>query len=182
MPHTSNSILDALPDQPALPGIPEMPDPEETEALIARNPDFTGDRLAKMNPAKYDAIVKLWASGLPGSQISQALSCSRNTVAAVIRHECGSATADEYRKAASTGHRTVASIGLRRLQNMVLDDENEISAWDLARIIQVSDNLAQLLAGGPTARVDYNTSAPAADEYTAELERLRNAQTITLEE
>ena len=126
---------------------------EETGAG-GRSPEFTGARLFSQKPETYQAIVALSAEGLGVLRIARLLHVSPNTVLAVRAREPREVDIEKRRIATLTreaARMTVEAI-LDQLQDPV--QVEMMSLKDRAITFGILAEKAELLSGGPTARLE----------------------------
>lgn len=161
--------LDFLPDA----------DPSEipAEAYAAQESRgiFTGERLFQQNPRLYKGIVKLLGGGIPFWTIAETLSVSVNTVRAVRERE--GVTIDTEKNRIGGIALDVARLGFEELKRRLsdLDELAKLSAKDIAIMTGIATQNAQLLLGGPTARIEtIEHGAPGHEDYLRYIAELKN--------
>jgi len=136
---------------------------------------FTAARFFQMHPQEYREIVSLRAEGLSISACARLFSVSRHTVAAIDRRETSTESFIKQRDQAAYDYRRLARLGRERLEELLLDPENKPSAKDLAVMIGILEDKAQLLSGAPTQRIDLqDAAAPGHSSLVAHLKELRD--------
>lgn len=150
-------------------------------AAYSRSEDrgrWTGDRLFFANPQVYGAIAKLLARGMPYREIAEILEVSVNSVCAVAYRE--GTPIETLRERIGRLGLDVAQLTLETIRDLLADPvgRTKISAKDLAIIHGIATTNAQLLLGGPTARIDTTTaSVPDHEAYLAYLKNVTPSAT-----
>lgn len=116
---------------------------------------FSGERLAKGDPARYQAILRALAEGMGIRQIARAFRVSANTVAAVRRRE-GSCIETE-----KEGLAHLLRLGARLGVERIVDEIGEFRRESLPIAVGILIDKAQLLAGDPTSIVGRQDGAGA---------------------
>ena len=148
------SLMDRAEQQPALFDSRQMGDALFAEnETKSRNPEFTAARLFDRKPDVYRLIVALRAEGLSAKQTSDLLKVSRNTIAAIDKREAGSQTAEQYKRDAVFKYRHLIRLTMERLEEMIVE-RDDLQPRDIAVVLGVLEDKAQLLSGGPTARLE----------------------------
>ena len=155
-----------------------LPDPDPVAPTtdgkaVARNPDFTAARFFSEQPQRYLEIVRLRAEGMSGKAVARMLQCSRNLVAAIDKRESGTATVEHLKREASNRYRHIARLCSESLEEMLLDDDQTFEPRDLAILIGVLEDKAQLLSGGATSRVEVGDGRPGHEDVAAFFNELR---------
>jgi DNA-binding transcriptional regulator YiaG len=136
---------------------------------------FTAARFFQQHPQEYREIVSLRAEGISIAACARLFSVSRHTVAAIDKRETSTESFIKQRDQAAYDYRRLARLGRERLEELLLDPENKPTAKDLAVMIGILEDKAQLLSGAPTQRVDLQAAdAPSHAALVAHLKQLRD--------
>ena len=145
------------------------------------NPTFTAARFFEVHPEKYHMTVHLLAEGLSTRRIAQLLKVSRNTIAAVEKRERG-ASIEPQKEVLAHRYRYLAKLIAERLEELILDDDAELSVRDLMVAGGIAIDKSQLLSGGATSRVEYRPGvAPTVDQFNEWLAQLPRADGEVME-
>jgi hypothetical protein len=124
--------------------------PEEHDP---RNPTFTAERLFLKNPDKYKLIIGLSGMGIGVKRISKLLSpMSVNTVLAVLEREPEKVETEKKRWGRLT--RAASMLCLEVITERLSGDTSDESLKDLNISFGILTEKAELLMGGPTARIE----------------------------
>jgi predicted transcriptional regulator len=173
--NATNSLADSDGKQLSLFGSEKMPDALFFESESGRIPEFTAARLFEKRPETYKMIMALRAEGLSMRQVAQLLSVSAGTVSAVDKRESGSECSGAYKQEAVIRYRHLIRMSMERLEEILISTPTEkLNPRDLSVIIGVLEDKAQLLSGGPTARLAVEDSSGHDDleDYLAKLKRV----------
>jgi AraC-like DNA-binding protein len=142
-----------------MPMLPGMDIPPEMEAAIEARQDtlgvYSGVRLFERQPRLYALVARMLARAYSDREIAEVVGVSSKLVAAVRRREVDSMPTKAYNRAQARNARLAAMMVIDEVRRR-LDDPDEVarmSGRDLAQLAQVSQNIAQLLAGEPTERI-----------------------------
>lgn len=162
------SDVTSIPEQLSLIPSTEIDDGVFTE--MEQRGVFTGERLKVRDPQRYQVVASLLAEGLGVKTVAALAKVSVHTVQAVRDHEPHliATLKEDIAKTA----RSTARLCVDRLRDAVLNPDSKISARDLAIITGVLVDKAELLSGGPTARLEIG-EAGGHGELQAFMEELR---------
>ena len=120
-----------------------------------RRGEFTGQRLKRLRPDAYRAIVEQYGGGASMRQLARLYHVSINTVSAVVRAE--SAAIEAVKKRVGARATAVHSLAWERLEEDLADDEvmRKTTAKDKAVIVGITGDRMQLADGAPTSIVDH---------------------------
>lgn len=155
------------------------------EELEAKG-EFTGERLHDRRPDTYKAIVVLLGQKMGVIQIGKMLQVSPNTVMAVRDRENPAieAVKEHLARIAHAGA-NLASEGILLALNDILQRRSCLAVKDLKELAVVYGILVQngqLLAGQPTARVEWQeVQKPEHDDFNRYISGLPQAKVIDLE-
>lgn len=145
------------------------------EEELTRNPEFTAERFFSRFPYRYQEIVRLRAEGMSHMGIARIMKCSRNLVAAIERREAQTANVEHLKQSASSTYRHLARLSAERLEEMLLNEEQDLSPKDLGVLIGILEDKAQLLGGGPTSRHELTRGGHEHEELAEYLAALRRS-------
>ena len=147
-----------------------------SEEKAASNPTFTAARFFELRPEAYHMTVHLLAEGVSTRRIAELLHVSRNTIAAVDKRERAHAI-EPQKESLANRYRYLAKLIAERLEELILDDDAELSVRDLMVAGGIAIDKSQLLSGGATSRVEYRPGvAPTVDQFNEWLAQLPAAQ------
>jgi hypothetical protein len=180
----TTSLLDIQASQPELIPASEMP-PELFGVCQSepRSPVFTAGRYHQQNPEEYKLMVSLlFGDMLPIATVARMLGRSRNLVDAVYTREAASKSVEQLKQQASREYRHLGKLGREALRQYMLHlpavenlDINQLSALiqRIAVAIGIVDDKAELLSGGPTARIEHTSKAGGHEAVLGYLDKLR---------
>jgi len=154
-----------------------LPSSEMDNALFSDSEakgQFTGERLAKFHPEKYQAILNLLGEGCGVRFISKLVKVSPHTVQAVRSRE-PSAIATLKEKMAD-GFRGIAALCQEGIRDILTDKDVKFDKKDLkglAVTMGISVEKFQLLDGQATHRYESTLSEPGHGGYAAMLRELK---------
>jgi len=117
-----------------------------------RNPTFTAERLFLRNPDKYKLIVGLSGMGIGAIRASKMLNVSVNTVLAVREKEGDKVEIEKKRWGRLT--RAASMLCLDIIIERLSTEPADETLKDLAITYGILTEKAELLMGGPTARIE----------------------------
>ena len=117
-----------------------------------RNPTFTAERLFLRNPDKYKLIVGLSGMGIGAIRASRMLNVSVNTVLAVREKEGDKVEIEKKRWGRLT--RAASMLCLDIIIERLSTEPADETLKDLAITYGILTEKAELLMGGPTARIE----------------------------
>jgi hypothetical protein len=135
-------------------GLEKVGDPTHTGTGVS-----TGERLFKFYPKVYQSIVYLLSQGTGIREIKRITGVHHRTIEAVGIRE--GQTIDTARRELGARALRVASMGVERLEEIVSSDFT-VKAGELAMVVGVLTDKAQLLTGGVTQRVERVDSVQIA--------------------
>lgn len=194
MADAAQSRLDAMDAQQHLPAPWARPVSlgAATEQELSALPVFTGDGLAKSDPAKYRKVALLFfRAGLGVREISEIEQVSPQTVTAIVRRETGGQTADDWREHQLAELRALVSLSTRAASTCIADPEMLAAAGikGIAGLLREAVASIERLEqrGGVGAEKSQTTAVPGApqsDDVVAAAEHLRflQARPIRVEE
>lgn len=183
MPSQFDSLLDRDEQQQEL--IPSSQIPTVAVVKGEREGIYTAERFFHRDKKRYIECVSLLAEGMGQKSVAAELNMSIHTVRAVLKREA---------RRIATGKATVAAQYsyaaqglLDRVYEDLADDDKMSKTSVVAKMTgaAIATDKAQLLSGGPTARVEITEHAPGEDDfaqYKAELEAAQEARTIDVTE
>ena len=127
---------------------------------------FTGGRLARGDPEKYDRIVRLRSLGMSVRNVADVERVSPQTVTAIMRIEEGSRTAEEYRGEVSADMGVGVRLAMDALIEKLADPKvmAKTPVRDLAMAMEKISQQRELLSGGATHRSEAVQSEEARRE------------------
>ena len=146
----------------------------EADAAGAPAKVFSGRLVAAREPERYRLFCSLYFdAGLGQMQVCEILRMSPQTGAAIIAAECASRPAADLRARQASRARAVVSLAMSAIQERLSDPEalKGIPLRDLAAVVQRAGEVAQLLDGQATARVEkavVHGRAPVTEEDVRE--------------
>jgi hypothetical protein len=111
----------------------------------------------------YKLAVSLRAEGLSVKQTSKLLRISRNTITAIDRREAGTLTVEQYKREAVMKYRHLIGLTMERLEELLVD-RDDLQPRDIAVVLGVLEDKAQLLSGQPTGRLEITGSELSHDD------------------
>jgi len=135
-------------------GLEKVGDPTHTGTGAS-----TGERLFSQRPDLYQSIVYLLSQGTGIREIKRITGVHHRTIEAVLTRE--GQTIDTARRELGARALRVASMGVERLEEIVAGDTT-VKAGELAMVVGVLTDKAQLLTGGVTQRVERVDSVQIA--------------------
>ncbi len=164
-------MSDQLPAQVPDPGAPFLFSQEIMDAITAEEAKgiYTGERLKRLHPDKYAAILQLVTEGMAQRRVAPLLGVHHRTVSAVLLENAG--VLDTLRSKLSPKLMQAASLQLDRL----LDDPDCVPKNVIGLTIGQLLDKYQLLSGGPTQRIELERKEPTHEDYLAWLEETPEA-------
>jgi hypothetical protein len=164
-----------------LPGV--LDQAEVRLASDPRNPAYTAERYRREHPHEY-ALAARWCvqDALPVAVVADALGASRNTISEVVRRETAGRSVEQAKQRAGLEYRHLSRLTREALTSVVLSlpaaellsTEQRIALLRVLPIAAaVATDKAELLLGGPTARIAVESSSSPADVVDY-LQRLRD--------
>jgi len=137
-----------------------------------RNGVYTGERFFLRDPERYRLVVDLLANGYGRLRIAAILHVNHHTVAAVQRRENLPIAIEKQRLAGLA--RYGAGLCLEGVVEDLADPERRaaISTRDKGIVAGVLVDKMQLLSGHATSITEHVKSAPAHDDFLAEMARV----------
>ncbi len=135
--------------------------------------EYTAENLFKSYPERYKAAASFLAEGIGILRISRLLNMSPSSVMAIREREPRQIEIEKARL--SRLARDLAQLCVEAAVERFGDKEllKKISFKDLGIVHGIMAEKAELLSGGPTARVAYEDQAPGHSELLQYLESLR---------
>jgi hypothetical protein len=163
---------------------------------IQKSGEYTGERLAVRDPAKYSQVAMMLAQGMSVRYIKKRLRVAHGTVMAIRTAEAGAISTLKERLGA--GMRGAAQLCVEEITDALArhaedlpEDatKTQLEEWkasridtkSLAIILGILVDKSELLTGGATVRVESTDAGPGHSELIAYLEDLRtHAETMDL--